>query len=137
MPGRIFFVKTLIVTAIIRAALWLLPFRQVQKLVNKLAESTKRSSPAHWPATNQIARTVTVASRFVPAASCLTQALTTQILLGYYGRESILRIGVARSEDGEFRAHAWVEANEQVVIGGTADYLATNYVALPAIKGDS
>jgi hypothetical protein len=66
----------------------------------------------------QVVWAVTVASRYVPAATCLTQALATQILLSRRGHPTSLRIGVGRSEAGEFQAHAWVECQGRVVIGG-------------------
>jgi hypothetical protein len=40
-------------------------------------------------------------------------------MLGRHGHQSILRIGIARSQSGEFQAHAWVESNGMVVIGGS------------------
>ena len=136
VSGRFFLAQAVLVTALVRVGLWLLPFRTMQKIVNGLASSANEIEPAQSPSTARIARTVTVASRYVPAATCLTQALTTQVLLGRCGHASTLRIGVARSKDGEFQAHAWVESDGRVVIGGTAEDLAQNYVALPAIDGD-
>jgi hypothetical protein len=42
-------------------------------------------------------------ARFVPAASCLTQAITAQILLAHHGEKTCLRIGVTKDEKGEFK----------------------------------
>ena len=57
-------------------------------------------------------------SRYVPAATCLTQALATQFLLTRQGQVSSLRIGVTKTEAGEFKAHAWLESEGKIIIGG-------------------
>lgn len=136
LSERLFWAQTVLLIALVRVALWLLPFRKVQKIVQGLARRADRTKPARYLSTAHIARTVTAASHYVPAASCLTQAFTMQVLLGRYGHVSTLRIGVARGKDGKFQAHAWVECEGQVVIGGTAEELAQNYVAFPAIDRD-
>jgi hypothetical protein len=62
---------------------------------------------------------VTASSRYVPAATCLTQAFATQVLLSRRGLAARLRIGVVKGKDGRLQAHAWVESNGVVVIGGS------------------
>jgi hypothetical protein len=60
------------------------------------------------------------ASRFVPGATCLTQAIAARTLLARRGHSSTLHLGVAK-EDGELKAHAWLEAGGRVVIGEFED----------------
>lgn len=60
-------------------------------------------------------------SRFVPGASCLTQALAVQTLLGMRNQRSDLKIGVGKNKEDEFVAHAWIEIGERIVIGKLAD----------------
>ena len=64
-----------------------------------------------------MASSVRRASLYFPSASCLTQALATQVLLARRGQLSTLRIGVIKGADGELKAHAWVENNGKVIIG--------------------
>jgi hypothetical protein len=40
-------------------------------------------------------------------------------LLARRGCHATVRIGVARSETGELQAHAWVEVDGSIVIGGS------------------
>ena len=74
---------------------------------------------------------VRVVSRFVPMATCLTQALATQALLGRAGIQTQLRLGVLRDESGVFRAHAWVECDGRVLIGEQGEL--QNYAAFAPI----
>jgi hypothetical protein len=50
------------------------------------------------------------------SAQCLTKALVARHVLGRCGIGTDLVVGAARSE-GQFRAHAWVERQGQVLIG--------------------
>jgi len=60
-----------------------------------------------------------VGRRLLPERPCLTQALVLQYLLLRRGDDAPeLHIGVAKGEDG-LQAHAWVERNGRVLIGGT------------------
>lgn len=57
--------------------------------------------------------------RLLPERPCLTQALVLQYLLLRRGDDSAeLHIGVTKSNE-ELQAHAWMERNGRVLIGGT------------------
>lgn len=73
-----------------------------------------------------------VGNRLFPSSPCLTQALVIQRLLRRHGRHSELRIGVRKDERGKFGAHAWVESEGRVVIGGEA--LSEGFVPLPSAE---
>jgi hypothetical protein len=66
----------------------------------------------------RIGSTVAAVSGYVPGASCLTQALATRALLAEEGHASTLRLGMARI-DGRLQAHAWLESDGTIVVGGT------------------
>ena len=74
---------------------------------------------------------VSVASRFVPRASCLTQALAAKRLLNAAGISSQVHLACGVDKDGVSGAHAWLECEGNVVLGGTAP---VGFVALPALK---
>lgn len=65
---------------------------------------------------DDVVRALSSAIRRV-SGTCLSNALAAQALLGRYGHPSILRIGAALT-DGNFTAHAWVEHDREVVVGG-------------------
>lgn len=112
-----------------RLSLWALPFRVVRAIV--VPPSARTRSPPSQPASTEadaetsgtvtedleeIVNSVRSVSRFVPRATCLTQALVAQRLLARAGIDSALQIGVTRGNGG-LEAHAWVEHRGRAVIG--------------------
>ena len=122
-PHKRLLTKTLLFVWIVRMALWTFPFRVVQRLMRRLEASLAAPSGQCEYSIALIVWAVSVASRYVPSATCLTQAMVTRFLLGCSGHESIVRIGVARTDTGKFQFHAWVESNGNVVIGDTPSML--------------
>lgn len=81
------------------------------------------------PTADRLAWAVDVTSAALPVeTTCLPRALAAKSLLGRYGYESTLRIGVAR-DDGGFAAHAWVERDGAVALGDLPDL--DRFVPLP------
>jgi hypothetical protein len=95
-----------------RAALYAVPFRRLHEVSQR-----RRKRSDHSVAPDEYAWAVQAAARRVPRATCLTQALALQSLLGSAGYVSTLRIGVAK-EGADFHAHAWLECDGRIVIGG-------------------
>jgi hypothetical protein len=60
----------------------------------------------------------TAGAHLFPARPCLPQALATRFLLSRLGVATDLRIGVQKPETDALRAHAWVEHEGKVLIGG-------------------
>lgn len=131
-PDRSLLIYSALLLAGVRLGLWLLPFRSMRRLLVKLNRD-RHDSQAVEPATiDRVSWAVTVASRYIPKATCLTQALATKVLLCHRGQPAVLRIGVMRSNRGEFLAHAWIESNGKVVIGGP-DEMIKRYKLLPLL----
>ena len=102
----------------VRAGLRFLPLPAWERMADRL--SSARSAEGSASATAQdVAWAVRSASRVVPGATCLTQALAAKLVLSRRGYASRLRIGVARGPGHQLRAHAWLEANGLVVVGGS------------------
>lgn len=99
--------RTLLLVAGVRAALWIVPFPRLQSLIrslNVLPLSVPRETPVE-----RLVWAVRAASRRVPGASCLTQSVALHCLLTHAGHPSEVRIGVANDSERGFQAHAWVE----------------------------
>jgi hypothetical protein len=114
---RLLFQAALLVGAA-RLGLWLLPFRVVPSVLERLAWLIARRVSTHVAA-QRIAWAVVAVSSYIPIATCLTQALAACALLARQGCPAQLRIGVARAADGQLQAHAWVEVDRQVILGGS------------------
>jgi hypothetical protein len=106
---------------LVRLGLWVLPFGRIRRMLDAGAQRRRPSTQPGGAEADEIVWSVRTASRLVPGASCLTQALVAHSLLDRRGLENELRIGVARSATGVFEAHAWIERNDMVVLGGLED----------------
>jgi len=81
----------------------------------------------------RIGSTVAAVSHYVPGASCLTQALATRVLLASEGHPSNLRLGMARI-DGRMQAHAWLESDGTIVVGGAGHHQFAPFESAPASR---
>jgi hypothetical protein len=97
-----------------RVCLWALSFRRTQRIIDFLTPDVPEEDVLS--SVEQLSRAVSSASRYVPHATCLTQAVALHFLLKRGGFESRVRIGVAKN-NGEFESHAWVESQGRVVLG--------------------
>ncbi len=112
MAERLILIRVLVVVGVARATLWVLPIEAARKLVARATTGTAGYS------INQLLWAVKVTSRYLPGATCLTQALAAQALLTRSGYPSQVEIGVAKDESRRFQAHAWVVCQGEIVLGG-------------------
>jgi hypothetical protein len=105
--------RAVMIVAAIRVGLWVLPFRVMQRFTFK-ARKKKRTQYS----IEQFVWAVRATSRYVPRATCLTQAMAAQTLLSRAGYNPQVKIGVAKNEKKLFEAHAWLVLGDQVLIGG-------------------
>ena len=117
-----------------RLGLWLLPLPTLHRLLAKLRPTKPISSERDSANIEKITWALMVASRYVPVATCLTQALAGQILLAQHGEPALLQIGVAKNEGGKLEAHAWVESRGRIVIGASPKLF--RYTRLLSMEGD-
>ena len=111
----------------VRLALWLLPFKTWRDILLKMVRPNAKYQKVDSVSIERVVWGVSVASRYVPFATCLTQAMAAYLLLARCGHTT-LRIGVA-SEKGQFKAHAWLESEGKIIIGGSNDL--SQYTLLP------
>jgi hypothetical protein len=113
-------VKAIMLLCAVRVGLALLPFRTSRRLLATLAllPVGLRGVEDRCSA-DKVVRSVEVAGRLMPRAStCLTQALTAQVLLLRRGNPALVHIGTVKGGRGELKAHAWLESGGEVVMGG-------------------
>jgi Transglutaminase-like superfamily len=135
----------------IRFGLRVLSFRRLMRLLHQPAAALPISTPAKKSyqaptlaqlpgrqgqrvSVERIIWAVEVSSRYMPGGvKCLARALTTQLLMRRQGYVPKLQIGVAKAQDGQLEAHAWVEYQGKVAIGYLKDL--PRFVPLPSVEG--
>ena len=115
----------------IRLGLWLIPFHLLRRFLSKFNREPRTASHIDDAVLSKIVWAMSVLGSRLPG-SCLTQALATQLMFGRRGRATTLRIGVALTEEGEFRAHAWLETEGKIIIGGSES--RNRFSLLPPLK---
>lgn len=109
--------QSLLLIIIIRIGLSLFSYARVNLWLNHLSSPELETGATDWQMVKRVSRSVRSCSRFVPYASCLTQALAAGVLLSRRGQRSELKIGVEKDHDEKFGAHAWIEVDGRIVIG--------------------
>ena len=119
---KILLFKSLIFIIFIRISISMFSFSTVKNISKNISRPNKNYknkisiSDIIWAVQNM--------SIYVPKATCLTRAITAQIILSRNNYPSKLRIGVIK-HDG-FKAHAWLEIDDEVVLGNSEQ----NYVPI-------
>lgn len=94
-----------------RLITWIFHFNKVYQI----AQDKGKNQSKNQIKLSRLIWAVNVTSNYVIRSTCLTKALTAQIILEQHGYHPIINIGVMKDE--EFEAHAWVEINGKVVLG--------------------
>ena len=103
----------------VRIALWMAPSRLTLRFLRRMGVAEGRSRPTTWAMTSSITWAVQSVSKFVPRATCLTQAIAAKLLLRRFDQDARLCLGVTHASDGTLRAHAWLEQDGRPVLGGS------------------
>ena len=116
--------QTYLLLTLIRLGLLLLPFERLWKKLVKLGQPQSSATVGVTELKTEVQRVrqviwaVNLSTRFSPGgAKCLARALTTKVLLDRRQCPCDFKIGVAKSEQGKLEAHAWIEVQNQVVMG--------------------
>lgn len=109
-----------VLTVVVRAGLSVFSLKQVAQSLCAAAMRLPRRRALTPTYRSQAAWAARTAGRWVlPDGPCLTQALVLQYLLLRRGEASTrLHIGVAKGSEGDLQAHAWVEKDGRVLVGG-------------------
>jgi hypothetical protein len=112
---RKLFAEAVLLVLLARVALVFIPFGVVVRCIGNAKQKARHSNPSANFVVG-IARAVGRASRVVPRATCLPQALAGAAMISRRGYSAQLCIGVTKHKD-EFNAHAWVECDDTAVVG--------------------
>lgn len=113
--------EAFILLGVMRAAILLLPFRWIVRLLRlEAGEKAAEGPPLDDPRIANIGWAIAAAAARTPwQSSCLAKAFCGSRMLGKRGIPSTLSLGVAKGEPGGMllKAHAWLRCSEQTVTG--------------------
>lgn len=116
---RRLWMHTATVVFAVRMGLLILPFRTLVRLAARASRPTSSAADASRAQRDRIVWAVNSTSKHLPGRkTCLLEALAGQVLLTRRGFPTRVKIGVRKGDDGDLLAHAWLENNGDVVIGG-------------------
>ena len=128
------FIHALSGAVLARAALGVLPLPRVRRLVRRYFRAASPLPPARQASVEQAVWAALAGGRWSPVGTtCLSTALLAQALLQRHGYQAKLRIGARREPNGAFAAHAWLEREGIVIVGGPAEMVA-GYAPLPEME---
>jgi hypothetical protein len=116
----------------IKLGMKLLPFRTVRSLTESLSRPTDWLPASDRFSAERIAWAVELVGRYVPS-TCLSRALSAHILLARRGYPVLLHFGAVKEGD-RFLAHAWLESEGRIIVGG---YTLEPYTPLGTLTGNS
>jgi hypothetical protein len=123
--------------SVVAGLLHVCSFQRLLHLLDAWAESGRRTGRLPPDEEARILWAVEAAThRILPDRPCLTKALTAYVLLARRGGSSTkLQIGVRRRSDGTLDAHAWLEREGKVIIGGNASP-STYSILTPRVEAE-
>ena len=119
----------------VRISLRLLPFKTLHRFIQMLERKAKGIEHGNDTYQADILWAINrTGENLFGDNACLPLALAGQIQLNLHGFPAHTRLGVQKTLNGEIKAHAWVECNGKVVIGGPEQEIE-QYTILSEIEG--
>ncbi|HMK34282.1 MAG TPA: lasso peptide biosynthesis B2 protein [Desulfomonilaceae bacterium] len=129
---RILVARSAMVLMGIWLGLRLFSFKAVLEAVDRPSRRMSYPNRCSRPRLDRIVWAVLAVSWYWPLMmNCLAQALAAKVMLKREGYRTLVRIGVATSESAGLSAHAWLEYNGEVILGGAG---SEDFHALPCFQ---
>lgn len=110
-------IKALLMVWLIRLGLWLFSFKRLDRWLGYFDSARSNETKPDWEFVGEAVAAVRSSAGYVPAASCLTQALAVRAILKSKKQNSRLIIGIDKDRTKGFEAHAWIEIGDRIIIG--------------------
>lgn len=111
------FVISLAAMTVTRLALFFFTPRQIARYLDRMSHTYAQTGTEQTIALRRLIRRIMQARHYAPVpTTCLSESLAAQAVLTRYGHRGELRIGIHKS-DGRFKAHAWLECEDRILIG--------------------
>jgi hypothetical protein len=120
LDEKLMLLEALVLLALARLAVLVLPFRWVARVLGKQEKETPRQDdPANAALVLHIKKMMQRTSRNVPWTSkCLDQAVAAKIMLARRGIAATVYFGVKNDAKENLKAHAWLRCGTLYVTGG-------------------
>lgn len=140
LKDKFLILRIFILTAIMRSAMLIIPFKNLRKYMGELnKESSLNVSDDDYKMARRISWSIKKVAKYTPWESkCLVQALTAQYLLSCSHLETTLYLGVSREnnikienqntkkrKESNMIAHSWIRCGSFYVTGGDGKNFAT------------
>ena len=126
--------RAALLVAAIRIALWTVPLRRVAHML-RVIDGWNLALPGDFPV-SRLEWAVRAASRRIPMASCLTQALALQCLLTRAGHPAEVHVGVKKDTQAGFQSHAWVECEGRMLLSAPCEVAEYSRLLALGVYGD-
>ena len=112
--------------ALSRLAVLFLPFRHMARFLGEhMADHSGNPRIDDLRKVRSVVRVVQTAGRHLPwECKCLVQAITGKMMLASRGIKTTLSLGLAKDDQGDLCAHAWLTLGDRVVLGGQIGHYA-------------
>ena len=127
---RILVIQMTMLLLLLRVGLKIFKLSTIRRWFNWIASRFPSPTGSENYQESVIWAATVIGRRVLGEGPCLAQALAVQILLSRKQLHTELCIGVAKDGSGNLVAHAWVEKDGQIVIGGSEQELK-RYTPLP------
>jgi hypothetical protein len=116
---RRLFVEAFIWLGIARLTILIVPFRRLAPYLGRhMVESDETVSPRNDDLRTKAAWALQTAAHYTPWESkCLVQAVAGKTMLKLRGVPSTLYLGLAKKENRELNAHAWLRSGDIILTG--------------------
>jgi len=117
---QLLYLETTFWLGVSRLAILILPFRWIAPFLGQhMASSDENDKDGDRKTEVSVSRAILTMSRHLPWESkCLVQAISGKMMLRRRQIPSTLYLGVAKKEDGDLNAHAWLRAGDIIILGG-------------------
>jgi hypothetical protein len=112
----------------------LVRFERLQRSLAWLSRARPRPLGSGALPLERVVWAVDATAPAIPGSTCLSRALTAQVLLRRRGHPARLRIGVSKDSAQRLEAHAWLESGDRLVLGARGH---ERYSPLPPLDGRS
>lgn len=127
-------VKAASIIALIRIGLVTFPYVKIRRLLNKSSKPKPQAALNQTYPEQVVWAARAIARHTLGDKPCLVQALAVEWLLRRKGYTTSLHIGVNKDKQDKLLAHAWLEYDGDIIIGGRTS--PSKYATLQRLPSD-